>query len=73
MFPQKRGGGRLSAPLHPGVNAYLVECNVSPKKKGGLSAKVYFIDTGNINYMTIGNTIYIPSINEIYLGHGTSI
>ena len=36
-------------------------------------AKVYFIDTGNMNCMTLGHAIHVPSINEIYLGSGPCI
>jgi hypothetical protein len=34
-------------------------------------AKVYFIDIRNMNCMTY--TIHVPSINEVYIGHGTSM
>jgi hypothetical protein len=36
-------------------------------------AKVYFIDTENMNCMTYGHAIHVPSINEIYLGPGPCI
>jgi len=36
-------------------------------------AKAYFIDIVNMYCMPLGHTMYVPSVNEIYLGSGPCI
>jgi hypothetical protein len=49
-------------------------CRVIPRiSYACFMAKIYFIDTGNMNCMIYDHAIHVPSINEIYLGSGPCI